>query len=173
MSLVQELKAIKVQQKAMPRQLLEMQADVIAATAAANAASAASAASSARISQLEEALANASSTLPSADGQLLRADDPMIAGLRQRLVSGAMLIACNMYSKYANVCKMWLPPDLRLAQLHLLAWCHDDPRRPTLASTRLFLLRTDSPIAKFCRWQLSGGRLHCWAPSPCWQAFSH
>ncbi len=64
-----------------------MQAEVAAAIASANAASAALAATSVRISQLEEAVANASTTLPSADGQLLRADDPMIAALRQRLVS--------------------------------------------------------------------------------------
>ncbi len=83
----QELKAIKVQQKAVPRQLLEMQAEVAAAIACANAASAALAATSVRISHLEEALANASSTLPPVDGQLLRADDPLVTALRQRLVS--------------------------------------------------------------------------------------
>ena len=84
---MQELKAIKVQQKAVPRQLLELQAEVAAATAAANAASAALAASSVRLSQLEEAVANASNPLPSADGMLLHANDPLMTALRQRLVS--------------------------------------------------------------------------------------
>ena len=84
---VQELKAIKVQQKAVPRQLAELQAEVAATTAAANAAAAAVSAAVERIGQLEAALANASNGLPSTAGQSLHMKDPLIAALWQRLVS--------------------------------------------------------------------------------------
>jgi multidrug efflux pump subunit AcrA (membrane-fusion protein) len=86
---VQELKAIKVQQKAVPRQLAELQAEVAAAIAAASAASAAVLAASQRIGQLEAALNNASIGMPPAAGQIHHANDPLIAVLQQRLVNAS------------------------------------------------------------------------------------
>ena len=83
----QELKAIKVQQKAVPRQLAEVQAEAAAATAAASAASVAVSAASQRIEQLEASHDNASSGMPLMAEQMLPAHEKLIAALQLRLVS--------------------------------------------------------------------------------------